>query len=151
VPESLELLGLALLGVVAGASFVMQQAVNAHLRSSLGSPWWAAFISYLGGTLTMSAVLLVMREPWFSLTAMARSSWWAWTGGFFGTVYIVIAILLLPRLGAATVVALIVAGQMLTSLAFDYYGAFGVPQHPADLPRLLGALFLIAGVVLVRL
>jgi bacterial/archaeal transporter family-2 protein len=35
----------------AGLSLVFQQVVNANLRAEIGSPWWAGFISYLGGTL----------------------------------------------------------------------------------------------------
>ena len=41
--------------------------------------------------------------------------------GIFGAIYIVVAVVLLPRLGAATVVALIVTGRMLSSLAFDQW------------------------------
>jgi bacterial/archaeal transporter family-2 protein len=37
--------------------------------------------------------------------------------------------LLVPRLGTATFVALLVAGQMLASLILDHYGLLGVPQH----------------------
>ncbi|MBU0910547.1 MAG: DMT family transporter [Proteobacteria bacterium] len=151
MPELLQLLGFALLGIGAGVSFVVQQALNANLRACLESASWAAFISYLGGTLTMLIVLLVMRESWLSGASVARSSWWLWTGGFFGAIYIVVAIALLPRLGAATVVALIVTGQMLASLAFDHLGLLGLTQQPVSLPRLAGALLLIAGVVLIRL
>jgi bacterial/archaeal transporter family-2 protein len=62
----------------------------------------------------------------------------------------VVSILLLPHLGAATVVALLVTGQMLGSLVFDHYGLFGLTQQPFDLFRLTGAALLIAGVVLIR-
>ena len=41
-------------------------------------------------------------------------------------------------------------GQMLGSIIFDHYGLFGLTQHPVDLPRLAGAMLLIAGVVLIR-
>jgi transporter family-2 protein len=58
---------------------------------------------------------------------VAKSSAWSWTGGVFGTIYIVVSILLLPHLGAATVVALLVTGQMLGSLVFDHYGS--VSRH----------------------
>jgi len=150
MPELLQLLGLGLLGIGAGVSFVIQQALNANLRASLESASWAAFISYLGGTVTMMIVLLVMREPWLSAAAVGRSSWWLWTGGFFGAIYIVVAIALLPRLGAATVVALIVTGQMLASLAFDHFGLLGLAQHPVSLSRLAGALLLVVAVVLIR-
>jgi bacterial/archaeal transporter family-2 protein len=147
----IQLLGCSLLGIGAGVSFVVQQALNADLRGCLGSASWAAFISYFGGVITMSVVLLVMREPWLSAVSVARSSWWLWTGGFFGAVYIVIAIILLPRLGAATVVALIVTGQMLASLTFDQLGLLGLIQHPVSILRLAGAVLLVAGVVLVQL
>ena len=74
-----------------------------------------------------------------------------WTGGFWGTIYIAVSIFLVPRLGTATFVALLVGGQMLSSLLFDHYGLFGLPEHPADLTRITGAVLLLAGVVLVRL
>jgi transporter family-2 protein len=124
--------------------------LNADLRISLGSASWAAFISYLVGSLTMAVVLLAMREPWLSTAALAKSSVWSWTGGVFGTIYIVVSILLLPHLGAATVVALLVTGQMLGSLVFDHYGLFGLAPHSFDLFRLTGAALLIVAVVLIR-
>jgi transporter family-2 protein len=65
-------------------------------------------------------------------------------------VYVVIIIVLLPRLGTATVIALFVLGQMIASLAFDNFGVFGVPKHPADMTRIAGALLLVAGVFLIR-
>ncbi|MDR3555386.1 MAG: DMT family transporter [Syntrophobacteraceae bacterium] len=144
------LFALSLLGVGAGVSFVVQQALNSNLRGCLGSASWAAFVSYLGGVITMLIVLLAMREPWLSAESVSRSSWWLWTGGFFGAVYIVISIILLPRLGAATVVALIVTGQMISSLVFDHFGILGVAHHPVSLVRLTGAVLLVAGVVLIR-
>ena len=143
-------LGFYVLAVSAGVSFVFQQAVNANLRSEIGSPFWAGFVSYLGGTLAMLVMVIVLREPWPSAGAVLRSSWLSWTGGVFGAVYIAISILLLPRLGAATVVALIVLGQMLASLAFDHSGALGVPHHPVSLVRLLGAALMVVSVVMIR-
>lgn len=144
------LMGLGTLAALAGASFVVQAAVNSQLRGALGSACWASFVSYLGGTLVMLAVIVAMREPLPSLEAAAKSSWLSWTGGLFGAIYVVITILLLPRLGAATLLALFVTGQMLASLAFDHYGLLGLARQPADLPRLLGALLLVVGVVLIR-
>jgi transporter family-2 protein len=149
VPLSLINVSFYVLAIGAGVSFVVQQAVNSNLRVELGSPWWAGFISYLGGTLAMLAMVIVLREPWLSATA-GRSSWISWTGGIFGAIYIAISILMLPRLGAATVVALIVVGQMIGSLIFDQFGLLGVPQHPATFVRMAGAAFLILGAVLIR-
>ncbi|MEJ0094789.1 MAG: DMT family transporter [Methylocella sp.] len=141
--------GLYLLVVGAGVSLVLQQALNSNLRLELGSPWWAGLVSYLGGGLAMLAMVIARGEP-LSASAAAQTSWHSWTGGLFGAIFIGVAIFMVPRLGAATVVALIVVGQMLGSLTFDHLGLLGVPQHDANPIRLAGAAFLILGVVLIR-
>jgi transporter family-2 protein len=148
--QLLGLIGYALLAGGAGISFVMQQVVNADLRAALGSAAWAGFVSYIGGTVCMVALAIVLREAFPSAVAAAQSHWWSWSGGFFGAIYIAISIMLVPRLGAATFVALLVAGQMLSSVLFDHYGLFGVAQRSADLSRLLGSVLLITGVILIR-
>src|SRR5689334_19176182 len=102
-----------MLSALAGVSFVIQQAVNADLRASIGSAAWAGFVSYLGGTVCMLVLAVVLREAVPAMADLHRSHWWGWTGGFFGAVYIAISIFLIPRLGAAFFVALLVAGQML--------------------------------------
>jgi transporter family-2 protein len=135
----------------AGISFVIQQAVNANLRAEIGSAWWAGFVSYLGGTLVMLVIALLLREPLASTSLIGQSRWLSWTGGIFGAIYIAISIFLLPRLGAATVIGLIVAGQMLGSVGLDHFGLFGLQTHTLTTSRALGAAFLVAGVVLIRL
>lgn len=146
----LDLILYPLLGAAAGVSFVIQQAVNADLRASIGSAAWAGFVSYLGGTLCMLVLALVLREAVPVVADLNRSNWWAWTGGFFGAVYIAISVFMVPRLAAAFFVALLVAGQMVASVAFDHFGLLGLSQHPIDVPRLIGAVLLVAGVVLIR-
>ena len=85
-----------------------------------------------------------------SLAAAARIPWWAWSGGLFGAIFIGLAIVLVPQLGAATFIALLVAGQMLASLMFDHFGWFSLAQRPIDLTRLIGVALLIGGVILIR-
>lgn len=143
--------GLAyVLAFAAGVSFVVQQAVNSNLRVEINSPWWAGFVSYFGGTVVMLAAALILREPFPFTATVARSDTMSWTGGIFGAIYIAISILLVPRLGAATLIALLVAGQMIGSLAFDHFGLFGLPLHHVTITRLIGAGLLLAGAIVVR-
>ncbi|BAI73743.1 hypothetical protein AZL_a02120 (plasmid) [Azospirillum sp. B510] len=139
-----------LLVIGAGASVALQQVLNANLRVELGSPWWAGFVSYLVGMLAMLVVALAAPGPRLAEGVGGVSSWLSWTGGLFGALFIGTAILMVPRLGAATVLALIVVGQMLGSLAFDHFGLFGLSQHPVSPTRLAGAAALILGVILIR-
>ena len=149
--ERIQFFLLAGAATVAGGCVVVQQALNATLRSELSSSaFWAAFVSYTTGMLTLLFVLVVTPEPWPALSTVAKSSPLSWIGGVFGTVYIVASIMLLPRLGAMTVIALLITGQMLTSVAFDHFGLFGLAQRPIDLYRAGGAVLLVMGVLLVR-
>lgn len=137
------------LTLMAGVSFVFQQAVNSNLRVEIGSPWWAGFVSYLGGTVVMLAVAIALREPW-AADAWTRTPIISWLGGLFGAIYIAISILMLPRLGATTVIALIVLGQLLAALAFDHFGLLGVAERAVTPMRFAGAVLVLGGVVLTR-
>ena len=138
------------LAVAAGVSIVIQQILNANLRTALNSAAWSGFVSYFVGVLCMALLAIALRDPIPSAGVAGRIPWWAWSGGLFGALFIGLAIFLVPQLGAATFISLLVAGQMLASIAFDHFGWLGLTQRAIDLPRLIGAALLIAGVVLIR-
>jgi transporter family-2 protein len=138
-----------LLVIGAGASLALQQVLNANLRTEIGSPWWAGVVSYAGGLVAITLAALVFAGPRLPQPA-AGGSWVSWTGGIFGAIFIAVGVLMVPRFGAATVLALVVVGQMLGSLALDHFGILGPAQEPASPIRLLGAACLILGVVLIR-
>ena len=138
------------LAIAAGVSIVIQQALNANLRFALNSAAWSGFVSYFVGLLCMALLAIALRDPMPSASIAGRVPWWAWSGGIFGAVFIGLAIFLVPQLGAATFIAALVAGQMIASITFDHFGWLGLAQRPIDLPRLVGAGLLIAGVVLIR-
>ncbi len=53
-------------------------------------------------------------------------------------------------LGAATLIAAVVAGQMLSSLVLDQYGGVGFSHHPLTLARVLAAALVVGGVILIQ-
>ncbi|MBB5762789.1 DMT family transporter [Methylorubrum rhodesianum] len=146
----LRLLLPSLLAVAAGVSIVVQQVLNTRLRTDLGSAAWAGFASYAVGLACMALLILTLRDPLPSASVAARLPWWAWSGGVFGALFIGLAIVLVPQLGAAAFIALLVAGQMLASVAFDHFGWMGLAQRPLDGPRLVGVALLVGGVILIR-
>ena len=145
----MKLLPLFILVFLSGAGMSLQAGINAKLQQDWAqSPLLAAFISFLVGTLGLLAALVVTRTPLPALSG--KFVWWQWTGGLMGAFMVFMAVLSVQRLGAATMFALIVTGQLLLSLALDHYGCFGFAQQSVTLPRLLGVLLVIGGVVLIR-
>lgn len=54
-------------------------------------------------------------------------------------------------LGAAPLVSLAIAGQLLAALLLDQRGLVGFAPHPASWPRLAGLLLVAGGAAMVRL
>ncbi|HET6777375.1 MAG TPA: DMT family transporter [Gemmatimonadales bacterium] len=139
-----------LLALAAGVLLPVQAGLNAQLRVALGSPIAAAFISFLVGTAALGIATLLLRVSFPVGRAWAATHPVQWSGGMIGAVYVLAAVVLAPKLGAGTLVAAVVAGQMVTSLLLDQYGLIGFPIHPLSPLRLLGAVLVIAGVVLIQ-
>jgi transporter family-2 protein len=135
--------------IVAGTLFTAQQTVNAKLRADLASSVWAGFFNYFSGTLVMLTFIILLREPLLSQRAIADSSTSSWLGGMFGAFWIILSILMVPRLGTATAVALIVVGQLGSSLIVDHFGLFGASIHELTATRVIGAAFLVLGTVVI--
>ena len=141
----------ALLALSIGFVVPLQAAVNNQLKSNLdGSTVMAALVSFACGTLALAVVALVMQEKWGSLGQLARTPWWQLTGGAMGALFVFGTTLLAPRLGFAVMLALIIGGQILTSLAFDRIGLMGIPVRELTGPRVVGALLTVVGVALVN-
>lgn len=144
------MLPLILAAILIGIALPVQSGLNAQLRIGVSHPLLAAFISFLVGTVALLGFNLALRVPLPSGEALGRIPWWHWIGGLLGALYIYAAVILAPRLGAATLVAAIVAGQMVASLLLDHFGLVGYPQQSATPVRLVGALLVIGGVILIQ-
>ena len=118
----MELLVLAILALLAGAGVPVQATVNTALRQHLGRPEWAALVSFAVGTLALGCLLLVQRAAIPPAAAWARAPWWSWTGGLFGAFFVALTVVLTPRLGVVTSMALMLAGQVTAALLFDHFG-----------------------------
>ena len=141
---------LVLVAILVGVVLPVQAGVNAHLRVGVGHPLLAAFISFAVGTAALLGLNVLLRVPVPSGEQMGRLAWWNWIGGLLGATYIYLAIVLAPRLGAATLVASIVTGQMVTSLILDHFGLIGYPQQSLTPTRFVGAMLVIGGVLLIQ-
>lgn len=138
-----------LLVFIAGGLVALQAPTNAMLARAGGSAVLAALISFAVGTLALIAVWLMSgNRP--GTAAFAGLPWYAWLGGLYGAVFVVVAAYAAPKIGVASLVMIGIAGQIAMALWLDHIGAMGLAREPIGLGRVLGALLVVAGVVLVR-
>lgn len=137
-------------GFAAGAVLPIQFGINAQLASWVVSPLRATLVSFFVGTLALAIVMLVAARDWPPLSRVESAPWWVWVGGLLGAFYVLGSVVAAPKLGAATLVAVILAGQAVASLLVDHFGWVGFEENPVTLGRLAGVAFVAIGVALVR-
>jgi bacterial/archaeal transporter family-2 protein len=138
-----------ILAFLTGIAISVQAGVNANLRQSLTNPVLAAAISFGTGFISLLIMLLASGASMPSFDAVRQISWWKWTGGIIGAVYVTTVIVSVPKIGTANLVSLSVAGQLLAAVVLDHYGLLGFALHPANGWRLLGMGLIVGGVLLV--
>lgn len=138
------------IGLLAGCLLGAQPSANGYLGRHLAHPLQAAVISFGSGFALLLLLSLVagVFPPRFS-TPASGLPWWVWTGGAIGTVVVTTSLIFVPRIGSLTWFAAVITGQVLAALIVDQWGMMGNPRSPASPLRLLGAMMLIGGILLI--
>jgi transporter family-2 protein len=137
-----------MMAALVGAGLTIQVGMNATVRSVIGSPLLAAVLNFVVGLVALLVVAAAAGTRWTPGSTAAVPAW-AWFGGVLGAIYVASTTVLGPRLGAAALLALTLAGQMAAALVVDHYGVIGFPEAPITPARLVGAALLIGGVLLI--
>jgi len=137
------------LGLAAGFGLTIQVGMNSQLRKVLQSAYSAALVSFLVGTTALVALVLVTRTAVPSRDTFAAVPLWAWFGGLFGAFYVAISTIVAAELGAASLLALALAGQLAMALVVDHFGWLGMPENPITWMRMAGVVLLGTGAWLV--
>jgi bacterial/archaeal transporter family-2 protein len=134
-----------------GVVLPFQAGINAQLGGWLGSPVRAAFVSFLVGTIVLLVAAAFVFKPLPAASKLSAAPWWVWIGGALGAFYVAASIVTAPKLGAAQLVALVVAGQALAGLVVDEFGWVGFEPKHISAGRVAGMALVGAGVALVRI
>lgn len=141
---------LVIIAALAGAAVPFQGGANAALGRALGHPLWATLASLAVSALCILPVLMILRVPLPTLGGLGGQPKWIWIGGIAGVVYVTAAILLMPKLGAASFMIAVIAGQIVAALVIDWTGGVGLAARPVDATRLAGTAMVLLGAIVVQ-
>lgn len=136
--------------LLAGAAVPFQAGANATLGRLLGHPLWATLVSLGISLVLVIPVMLASKVPVPMVGALLKGPWWIWIGGVGGVIYITAALLLSPKVGAASFIVAVIAGQMATSLIIDHFGLMGFAARPVSFVRVAGLLLIVAGLAVTQ-
>ncbi|MFP5491801.1 MAG: DMT family transporter [Bacteriovoracia bacterium] len=132
-----------------GCMLPWQPVVNARLGIEMASPLWAGFISFLGGALLLGALALLQGQFSDKITRLSTAPWWSMTGGLLGAIFVIAALILIPRIGATSLGVAFICGQLLMAVVMDHYGLAGLSVRPIDSMRFVGIVLVLVGVFMV--
>ena len=138
-----------LLTFIAGAMLPIQGGLNARMAKGLENPVYSSLISFVVGTIVLVAYVVITRQPvvW---SGIKNVSGFVWLAGALGAFYVTVIILAFPRLGPALTFGLVVGGQMFIALVLDHFNILVAHQHSINIWRVIGALLILTGVILIR-
>ncbi|WP_296738687.1 DMT family transporter [Mesorhizobium sp.] len=138
-----------LIAFAAGVAISVQAAINSQLAGDFGgNSIAAAFFSFASGTVVLGLISMAEGGLPGALAALPSEPWWHLIGGALGAGALFSTVLLAPRIGLANLLALVIAGQLLSSLGIDHLGLFNVTPRPATAIKMIGALIMLGGLVL---
>jgi transporter family-2 protein len=144
--EMLEFGLVILVGLIGGIAVGVQSPIAGAMGLKIGATA-SSVIIHLSG-LIFSLIFLVFRggekiRDWNTLPGYMLGA------GIFGLILLQTINVTLPRLGATTMLALIIIGQLLMGVLLDTFGWLGVTARPIEATRIVGIVVLLIGGYLV--
>ena len=141
---------LILIVIFLGTLGPIQTGVNSTLSNYLSHPSQAAFISFLGGVIIFFIILIFLRPSIPDLVSLKKAPFWSFTGGLMGSCIVFGAIMIAPKIGAATYVSTFITGTIIMSLILDHFGLMAFETKPVDLWKLFGVSLVLSGMIIVN-
>jgi len=136
------LIPIILVGLISGVAVGLQSPLASMITQRLGT-LESIFIIHIGGALLIAIPLIFAGGG--NLGNWRSLPWYALLAGSMGLIVVAGVSFMIPRVGVATSITLIVAGQLVISSILDHYGLLGVNVRTMDLPRILGLIIVFVG------
>lgn len=149
MPRSNMIYVLILTAVFIGTLMPIQAGINAEFTRFLKHPYLVPIISLIVGTIGLSFLLLLQGVTMNDLKRVTEAPPYMFLGGILSAIFVTAAMIFIPKLGATTMIASYVTGQLVMSVIIDHYGLMNLTPQPINMTRILGVILLFAGLFLV--
>ncbi|QBO37501.1 DMT family transporter [Periweissella cryptocerci] len=137
--------------VIAGVLSAMQQAINGQLGIALSSPVKATFVSFSLSWVVLIFIVLVMDHRIMpKVIEVKNMPWWGWLGGILGALFVLLTVILVPKIGAGLTVTTILVGQLGGSIVVAQWGLWHSPIAPVKRLQIIGILVMLVGVLVIK-
>lgn len=136
------LIPIILIGLISGVAVGLQSPLASMITQRLGM-LESIFIIHIGGALLIGIPLIFLGGG--NLVNWRSLPWYALAAGSMGLIVVAGVSFMIPRVGVAAAITLIIAGQLVISSILDHYGLLGVHIRHIDTQRIIGLIIVFLG------
>ncbi len=133
---------------IAGLVISMQSLFNVRLSEKTSFWFTNAWVHGTGFVLSM--ILLWMLKDGSGIAKLTSVNKLYWLGGCMGVVIVFTIMRSVTALGPAYAIAILLASQLLATLAIESIGMFGAERIALSANRLIGIGVMVAGIVIFK-
>jgi len=134
-----------LLALLGGAAVAIQSQINGGLGKKVGV-LEASLISFGVGTIALLFIVLFWGKG--NLLSVTDVPKWQLIGGLLGAFFVIVTVLVVPKIGVAPALIGIVAGQIIIGAIVDHFGLFGGQRIPINIQKVAAIALLFASLYL---
>ena len=141
----------AFLALLAGAAIAVQATMNAQLGVLLRSSMMGTSIAFLVSLIFTVSAMILSAKQYPNLTEIKSVPLYLWfTGGALSAFGVGMFYYLIPKMGVGSMMSYALSGQILIAIIASHLGWFDLPIKPLSAVKVMGAVLLIIGVLLIN-
>ncbi len=137
------LIVIVIVGLAGGMAVGLQAPLATMINQRLGV-LESVFVVHLGGLIAVSIPLLILGGG--KLGLWQTVPWYALLAGLLGVIIIGATVFMVPKIGVAAAITLIITGQLFIAATIDHFGVLEVELRAMSWDRMFGLGLVLMGV-----
>lgn len=124
---------------IGGITLSAQSSVNGTFSNKAGT-LETTFITFITGTMFLTIVIIFFGRG--NVLALLEAPKWQLSAAFLGTMYLLLTVMAVPRIGIIATTISGIAGQLIIGVIIDHFGWFNSLVIELDVKRAFALLFM---------
>ncbi|WP_075618619.1 DMT family transporter [Paenisporosarcina indica] len=126
--------------LIGGITLSAQSSINGTFSRKAGTIE-TTFLTFLTGTMFLSIFMLFFGSG--NVLALVEAPKWQLSAAFLGTMYLLLTVMAVPKIGVIATSIAGIAGQLVIGVIIDHFGWFNSLVIEIDIKRAFALLFMI--------
>lgn len=126
--------------LIGGITLSAQSSINGTLSRKAGTIE-TTFLTFLTGTMFLTIFIIFFGKG--NVLALLEAPKWQLSAAFLGTMYLLLTVMAVPRIGVIATNIAGIAGQLVIGVIIDHFGWFNSLVLELDMKRAFALLFML--------